>query len=60
MSSRRLLTQHDGNCEWRDRRDSNPKSNSDQVFDSKMLEGFTKEQWAQIWTHIFGEDGSFL
>ena len=60
VGSRRSLTRSDEICEWRDRRDSNPKSNSNQVFDSKMLEGFTKEQWAQIWTHIFGEDGSFL
>ena len=51
-----LLTQPDEICEWRDRRDSNPKSKFIQVIDSHELKEFSKEQWTQIWTQISDED----
>ena len=59
VGSRRSLTQSVEDCEWRDRRDSNPKSSDSQVVDNHELKGFTKEQWTQIWTQIPGEDESF-
>ena len=60
VGSRHSLTQSDEDCEWRDRRDSNPKSSSNQVFDNHELKDFTKEQWTQIWTHFSGEDRQML
>ena len=48
VGSRRLLTQTDEDCEWRDRRDSNPKSACSQVVDSQELKELSKEQWTQI------------
>ena len=60
MGSRRSLTQSVEDCEWRDRRDSNPKSSSNQVVDNHGLKEFTKEQWTQIWTHFSGEDRQML
>ena len=56
LGSRRSLTQSDEDCEWRDRRDSNPKSNDAQSNSEKGIPPFTKEQWTQIWTHFPGED----
>jgi len=60
VGSRRSLTQSIEDCEWRDRRDSNPKSSSDQVVDNHELKDFTKDQWTQIWTHFSGEDRQML
>ena len=60
VGSRRSLTQSDEDCEWRDRRDSNPKSSSNQVVGNHELKDFTKEQWTQIWTHFSGEDRQML
>ena len=60
VGSRRSLTQSDEDCEWRDRRDSNPKSSSSQIVDNHGLKDFTKEQWTQIWTHFSGEDRQIL
>ena len=60
MGSRRSLTRSDEDCEWRDRRDSNPKSSSNQVVDNHELKDLTKEQWTQIWTHISGKDRQML
>ena len=60
MGYRRSLTQSVEDCEWRDRRDSNPKSSSDLVVDNHELKGFTKEQWTQIWTHFSGDDRQML
>ena len=54
------LGQTDENCEWRDRRDSNPKSNDAQSQSEKGIPPFTKEQWTQIWTHFSGEDRRML
>jgi hypothetical protein len=58
--SRRSLMQSDEISEWRDRRDSNPKSSSVQVVGNHELKDFTKEQWTQIWTHFSGEDRQML
>jgi hypothetical protein len=52
--------QSDEISEWRDRRDSNPKSSSVQVVGNHELKDFTKEQWTQIWTHFSGEDRQML
>ena len=60
VGSRRSLTQSDEDCEWRDRRDSNPKSNYAQSQLENGLSAFTKEQWTQIWTHISVEDRQML
>ena len=60
VGSRCSSTQSVEDCEWRDRRDSNPKSSSDQVVDNHELKDFTKDQWTQIWTHISGEDRQML
>ena len=51
-----LLSQSGEVCEWRDRRDSNPKSKCSQVIDNHKLKEFSKEQWTQIWTQISDED----
>ena len=56
----RSLTQPDKICEWRDRRDSNPKSSDAQSQSEKGISPFTKEQWTQIWTHFSGEDRQML
>ena len=50
------MTQSDEDCEWRDRRDSNPKLSSNQVVDNHELKEYSKEQWTQIWTQISDED----
>jgi hypothetical protein len=50
------LTEPDEICEWRDRRDSNPKSKCSQVVYNQKLREFSKEQWTQIWTQISDED----
>ena len=42
VGSRCSLTQSVEDCEWRDRRDSNPKSSSDQVVDNHEIKGFYK------------------
>ena len=47
-------------CEWRDRRDSHPKSNDAQFQSEKRIPPFTKEQWTQMWTHFSGEDRRML
>ena len=60
VGSGRLLTQPDEICEWRDRRDSNPKSSDAQSQSEKGISPFTKEQWTQIWTHFSGEDRRML
>ena len=60
VGSRRSLTQLDEVCEWRDRRDSNPKSNDAQPQSDKGIPPFTKEQWTQIWTQISDEDRQML
>ena len=60
VGSRRLLSQSDEICEWRDRRDSNPKSKCSQVIDNQKLKEFSKEQWTQIWTQISDEDRQML
>ena len=54
------MTQSVEDCEWRDRRDSNPKSICNQVVDIHELKELTKDQWTQIWTHISGEDRQML
>ena len=46
--------------QWRDRRDSNPKSNDAQSQSEKGIPPFTKEQWTQMWTHFSGEDRRML
>ena len=53
VGSGRLLTQLAERLRWRDRRDSNPKSNNAQSQSDKGISPFTKEQWTQIWTHTF-------
>ena len=60
LGSRRSLAQSDEDCEWRDRRDSNPKSSDAQSQSEKGILPFTKEQWTQIWTHFSGEDRQML
>ena len=60
VGSRCSLTQSVEDCEWRDRRDSNPKSICSQVVDNHELKELTKEQWTQIWTHISVEDRQIL
>ncbi len=60
VGSGRSMTQPDEICEWRDRRDSNPKSKCSQVVDSHKLKEFPKEQWTQIWTHFSDEDRQML
>jgi len=60
VGSGRSLTQPDGRLRWRDRRDSNPKSNDAQSQSDKGMPPFTKEQWTQIWTHFSGEDRRML
>ena len=60
VGSGRSLTQPDEICEWRDRRDSNPKSKCSQVIDNQKLKEFSKEQWTQIWTQISDEDRQML
>jgi len=52
----RSLTQPDERLRWRDRRDSNPKSNDAQSQSEKGIPPFTKEQWTQMWTHFSDED----
>ena len=56
MRSGSSLTHSDEDCEWRDRRDSNPKTIGIQVFDKWRLREFTKEQWIQIWIQISDKD----
>ena len=60
VGSGRSLTQPDERLRWRDRRDSNPKSNNAQSQSDKGISPFTKEQWTQIWTHFSDEDRQML
>ena len=60
VGSRHSLTQSDEDCEWRDRRDSNPKSTCSQVVDNHELKELSNEQWTQIWTQISDEDRQML
>ena len=54
------LTQSHEMCEWRDRRDSNPKSNDAQSQSEKGVPPFRSEVLTQILTHVSGKDRQMM
>ena len=56
----RSLTQPDGICEWRDRRDSNPKLDDAQSQSDKGIPPLSPEALTQILTHFSGKDRQML
>ena len=60
VGSGRSLTQPDENCEWRDRRDSNPKSSDVQSQSEKGIPPLSPEALTQILTHFSGKDRQML
>jgi hypothetical protein len=56
----RLMIQTDENCEWRDRRDSNPKSNDAKSQSQKGVPPLSTEALTQILTHFSGKDRQML
>jgi len=60
VGSGRLLTQPDEICEWRDRRDSNPKLDNAQYQSEKGIPPLRPEALTQILTHFSGKDRQML
>jgi len=60
VGSRRSLAQSDEDCEWRDRRDSNPKSSDAQSQSEKGIPPLSPEALTQILTHFSGKDRQML
>ena len=60
VGSRRSLTQPDEICEWRDRRDSNPKLNDAQSQSEKGISSLSPEALTQKLTHFSGKDRQML
>jgi hypothetical protein len=60
VGSRRSLTQPDEMCEWRDRRDSNPKLDDAQSQSDKGIPPLSPEALTQILTHFSGKDRQML
>ena len=60
VGSGRSLTQPDEICEWRDRRDSNPKSSDAQSQSEKGIPPLSPEALTQILTHFSGKDRQML
>ena len=60
MGSGRSLTQSDEICEWRDRRDSNPKLDNAQYQSEKGIPPLRPEALTQILTHFSGKDRQML
>ena len=60
MGSGRLLTQPDEICEWRDRRDSNPKLDDAQSQSDKGVPPLSPEALTQILTQISDSDRRML
>ena len=60
VGSRRLLSQSDEICEWRDRRDSNPKSNDAPSQSEKGISSLSPEALTQKLTHFSGKDRQML
>jgi hypothetical protein len=56
----RSLTQPDEICEWRDRRDSNPKLDNAQCQSEKGIPPLRSEALTQILTHFSGKDRQML
>ena len=56
----RSLTQPDEICEWRDRRDSNLKSNDAQSQSEKRIPSFSPEALTQKLIHFSGKDRQML
>jgi hypothetical protein len=56
----RSLTQPDEICEWRDRRDSNPKSNDAPSQSEKGISSLSPEALTQKLTHFSGKDRQML
>ena len=56
----RSLTQPEEICEWRDRRDSNPKSSDAQSQSEKGIPTLSPEALTQILTHFSGKDRQML
>jgi hypothetical protein len=54
------LTQSFRDCEWRDRRDSNPKSNDAQSQSEKGIPPLSPEALTQELTHFSGKDRQML
>jgi hypothetical protein len=54
------LRQLDEDCEWRDRRDSNPKSSDAQSQSEKGIPPLSPEALTQILTHFSGKDRQML
>ena len=60
VGSGRSLTQSDEICEWRDRRDSNPKLDNAQYQSEKGIPPLRPEALTQILTHFSGKDRQML
>ena len=60
MGSRRSLTQSIEDCEWRDRRDSNPKSNDAPSQSEKEIPPLSPDALTQKLTHFSGKDRQML
>ena len=60
MVFRCLLTQLYEDCEWRDRRDSNPKSSDAQSQSEKGIPTLSPEALTQKLTHFSDEDRQML
>ena len=60
VGSGRQLTQPVEDCEWRDRRDSNPKSSDAQSQSEKGIPPLSPEALTQILTHFSGKDRQML
>ena len=60
MSFMYSSTQPDEICEWRDRRDSNPKSSDAQSQSEKGIPPLSPEALTQELTHFSGKDRQML
>gem|GEM_PF-1852486 len=60
VGSGRSMTQPDEICEWRDRRDSNPKLDDAQSQSDKGIPPLSPEALTQILTHFSGKDRQML
>ena len=60
MGFERSLTQPDEICEWRDRRDSNPKSNDAPSQSEKEIPPLSPDALTQKLTHFSGKDRQML
>ena len=60
VGSGRSLTQPDEICEWRDRRDSNPKASNAQSPSEKGIPPLSPEALTQILTHFSGNECQML